>query len=135
MREVTLEAPDGSLPVNNFLLYGPTRSGKTTFLATFPRVLILADATEKGWESLIDFPDDKLFEPGVPPVVWAIESMADMAMARERALPLVKSGRIKTIGIDSITFYSDMYLANLFNLQSKQDNRKAYGDLGVHLRD
>ncbi len=135
MREVMLEASEEKLPTNNFLIYGDSRSGKTTFLASFPRVLILADASEKGWESLIDINDEWLFEPGVKPMVWAIESMADMTLARAKAEPLIRSGRVLTLGIDSITFYADMYLAGLLGAQTKPDTRKAYGDLGTHLRD
>lgn len=135
MREISLAAPDDRLPINNFLIYGDSRAGKTTFLASFPRPIILADATEKGWESLIDYPEDKLFEPGIKPRVIAIENMADMAQARAQIAPLIASKQCLTVGIDSITFYADMYLAGLFGAQSKPDNRKAYGDLGVHLRD
>lgn len=134
MREIDLKSADKKLPINNFLIYGDTRSGKTTFLASFPRVLIFADATEKGWESLIELPDEQLFEPGVKPMVWAIESMSDFSQALAKAKPLIASGRVKTLGIDSITFYADMYLAGLIFAQTKKDNRSAYGDLGTHLR-
>ena len=40
MREIDLKAISNSTtPANTFLCYGDTRSGKTTFAATFPRFL------------------------------------------------------------------------------------------------
>jgi hypothetical protein len=61
--------------------------------------------------------------------------MADMAVARNKAIPLIASGRIKTIVVDSLSFYSDLYLNFLVGMQTKKDMRSAYGDLGNHLRD
>lgn len=135
MREINLDPPPDAAPTNTFLIYGDSRSGKTTFAGSFPRPLFLADATEGGWDSLMNPPEDGLFEPSVKPLVWAIETMTDMAEAMAKAAPLIAQGRVKTIVIDSLTFYTDLYLASLLRLQGKPDMRQIYGTLGNHLRD
>jgi hypothetical protein len=139
MREIDLKATDvGVMPINTFLCYGDTRSGKTTWAGTFPRPLFLSDVTEKGFESLRDdnWNDEATprFEENVPPIVWGIETEADFVQCLERAKPLIQSGRIKSIWLDSISFYSDLILNSILMRQTKVDMRKAYGDLGIHLR-
>jgi hypothetical protein len=135
MREIDLDQPITTMPRHTFLVYGDTRTGKTTWAATFPRPLFLSDATEGGWTSIINMDDDQLFEPGVKPVVWTIELMNDMTTAMTKAEPLIARGAVQTIVIDSISFYSDLYLNYLIGMQSKKDMRAVYGDLGNHLRD
>jgi len=135
MREINLDQPADVMPRNTFLVYGDSRSGKTTWAATFPRPLFLSDVTEGGWDSIANMSDEQMFEPGVKPLVWGIEKMADMAEARAKALPLIQSGRVQTLVIDSLTFYTDLYLNYLIGMQAKKDMRAAYGDLGNHLRD
>jgi AAA domain len=135
MREIDLNQAPNVIPKNTFLVYGDSRSGKTTWAASFPRPLFFSDVTEGGWDSIANMPDEWLFEPGVKPLVWGIENMADMAIAREKAAPLIASGRVQTVVTDSLSYYSDLYLNFLLNMQAKKDTRAAYGDLGVHLRD
>lgn len=135
MREIDLDQPTNVMPKNTFLVYGDSRTGKTTWAATFPRPVFFSDVTEGGWDSIRHMDDDQLFEPGLKPLVWGIEKMADMAEARVKALPLIQSGRIQTIVVDSLSFYCDLYLNHLIGLQAKRDMRAAYGDLGNHLRD
>lgn len=135
MREINLSQPTNVLPRNTFLVYGDSRTGKTTWAATFPRPVFFSDATEGGWDSIANMSDDQLFEPGVKPLVWAIEKMDDMVTARAKAEPLIASGRIQTIVTDSISYYCDLFLNFLLMAQAKKDTRSAYGDLGNHLRD
>lgn len=135
MREISLEQSLSVMPKNTFLIYGDSRTGKTTWAATFPRTLFLSDVTEGGWDSIANMDDEQLFESGVKPIVWGIEQMNDMAVARNKAVELIKTGRIQTLVIDSLTFYVDLYLNYLLNMQTKKDTRAAYGDLGNHLRD
>jgi hypothetical protein len=96
--------------------------------------LILADATEHGWDSIANLPEDQLFEADVLPIVWAIETQTDMVQALEKAAPLVAAGRIKSIAIDSLSFYADLALNAIMSQQAKEDTRQAYGKLGNHLR-
>lgn len=136
MREIDAGADDlGLLPKHTFLTYGSTRSGKTTWSAGFPRPLFLSDVTEAGWESIKNMPDEAFFEPGVRPKVWGIEQMNDMATAVAKAEPLIASGEIQTVVVDSLSFYVDLYLNYVIMAQARKDARAAYGDLGNHLRD
>jgi hypothetical protein len=138
MREINLDLPDqtGKAPRYTFLIYGPMGSGKTTLAASFPRPLFLSDVTESGYESLRGLDESVLFEPNVRPRALGIEKMNDMAQAREMIAPLVASGQVQTIVDDSLTFYADLYLNSIFDMQgANRDNRKAYGELGIHLRD
>lgn len=116
--------------------YGGSRSGKTHWAASFPRPLFLSDATEGGWVTIENMDPDSFFEPGRPPLVWAVESIADMEMAKSKIDPLIKSGDVKTIVVDSLTFYSDLMLAILIGMQgAKVDNRQVYGILNNKLRE
>jgi hypothetical protein len=135
MREINLDQNNTTVPRNTFIVYGDSRSGKTTWAATFPRPLFLSDVTEAGWNSITHMSDEQLFEPGVKPMVWGIEQMNDMALAREKAAPLIASGRVQTLVIDSLSFYCDLYLNYIVGQQTKKDQRAAFGDLGIHLRD
>jgi hypothetical protein len=135
VREINLDQSMNVMPRNTFLVYGDSRSGKTTWAATFPRPLFLSDVTEGGWDSIANMNDDQLFEPGVKPLVWGIEAMTDMVTAREKAAPLIASGRVQTIVVDSLSFYCDLFMNFLLMNQVKKDTRAAYGDLGNHLRD
>lgn len=135
MREINLEQSANVLPRNTFLVYGDSRTGKTTWAASFPRPVFFSDVSEGGWDSIANMDDDQLFEPGVKPLVWGIEEMSDMLVARNKAEPMIASGRIQTIVVDSLSFYSDLFLNFLVGAQAKKDMRSAYGDLGNHLRD
>jgi hypothetical protein len=135
VREINLDQPADVMPVNTFLVYGDSRTGKTTWAASFPRPVFFSDVSEGGWDSIANMDDDQLFEPGVKPLVWGIEQMDDMVTARNKVTPLIASGRIKTIVVDSLSFYSDLFLNFLVGAQTKKDMRSAYGDLGNHLRD
>jgi hypothetical protein len=129
VREINLDQPADVMPCNTFLTFGDSRTGKTTWAASFPRPVFFSD------DSIANMSDDQLFEPHIKPIVWGIEQMDDMVTARNKAIPLIASGRIKTIVIDSLSFYSDLFLNFLVGAQTKKDPRAAYGDLGNHLRD
>jgi hypothetical protein len=135
VRDISLKQTPTQLPHHTFLLYGDTRSGKTQFGATFPRPLILADVTEGGYHTIAEMDPALWFEPDVEPIVWGIENMNDMSIARDRAAPLIANGTIMSIVVDAFSFYTDFYLNFIIGMQTKPDNRSAYGDLGKHLRD
>lgn len=137
MRELSLYETDNldQLPIDTFILYGDTGTGKTTCSAGFPRPLFLADESEGGWKSLRGLADDQLFEPDVDPLVWGIKEMNDVATALNKIPPLVVSGRVRTVIISSITFYAQTYLAHLQRNDPGIDTRQLYGSLAVHLRE
>lgn len=137
MREIDLYEHENKdrLPVDTILVYGETRSGKTTFSGGAPRPLVLADESEGGWRSLQGLSDEQLFEPDVNPIVWGISQMNDISTALDRIPPLIATGRVKTVVISSITFYAQTYLAHLLRVNPNADTRQVYGNLGIHLRE
>lgn len=134
MREIDIYESDDKLPVDTFLTFGRTGSGKTTASAGWPRPLFLVDESEGGYKSLRGLTDEQLFEPEIGPMVWGIRDIADMAAALQKVQPYIASGRVMTIVISSITFYADTYLAHLNAQRPGADSRQIYGELSVHLR-
>lgn len=137
MREIAIKKSVGPRPIS-VMSYGPTRAGKTRWASTFPRPLFLSDATEKGWESIETAPPESFFEPDRTPLVWAMETPADVHTAIDKVGPLIASGDVKTIVLDSLTFYADLYLNKVIGDMQKAgkvDLRTAYGALGTHLGD
>ena len=134
MRELTLDTPDTltQITVTN---YGDTRTGKSVFAATFPRPLIIGDTIERGWKSVLTMPDAMRFEPDVEPIVWGVEAMNDLSKMYGQMDALIASGRISSISFDAFSFYCDFFLSNIVRLQTKPDQRGAFGDLGRHLRE
>lgn len=118
------------------LSYGHMRSGKTRFAASWPRPLFLADATEGGWTTIQNMDRSALFEPDRFPIVCPIEKIGDMMEAIRDVQPMIQDGRVKTIVIDSLTFYADLYLNTMASLYSGKsvDLRQLYASLGSHLR-
>jgi len=124
------------------LSYGASRSGKTRFLAGFPRPLVIADAKESGWETMRTMPDDAFYEPGRKPVVWAVDDAQQMMESIRDAEADIKRDpdSFWTVGVDSLTFYVDGYLAEL-ELRQRQakggdagERRLLYQDLAFHLK-
>lgn len=140
MRDIDMGSlPTNVLPTNTFLIYGDSKTGKTTFAGTAPRPLFLSDGSEHGYESLRDENWDNnetpRFEEDVRPIVWTLDQESDFAAAVERARPLVEAGVVKSIWADSITFFADLIFNSILMGQTgKRDTRAAYGELGVRLR-
>ncbi len=137
MREISLEADPTDLPVYTVLNYGDTKAGKTTWAATWPRVLFLADAVERGYESVRTADRSTWFEPEWTPKIWALESMQDLAALAApggRIDQGIAKGEIRTIVFDAFSYFVELVLNGIIQLQTKPDNRAAYGDLGKVLR-
>lgn len=135
MREISLDDIDSVLPPRLTVMnYGDTRTGKTEFAATWPRPLIIGDCAERGYETIKRMDRTKWFEPDRKPIVWAVDNQADVTNMLAKADPLIASGEIWTVVFDAFSFYCDFYLNALVLAQTKNDMRRAYGDLGLHLR-
>lgn len=143
MREIdlTINAPKRRVTV---MSYGASRAGKTRFAATFPRPLFLSDNSEGGWETIRNMNPEDWYEPDVTPRVWAMEKPEDIvkSIANVEGIcrgPLTVNGRhykpgdIQTVVVDSLTFYSDTFLAHL--TRTMKDMRQVYQSLGSHLRE
>lgn len=135
MREIELDAPASKLPVFSVMLYGPTRTGKTHFAATWPRPYIYADVAESGYKTITTMDRSTWFEPDVKPIVVGIDKMNDIAADRERLKRMIDAGLVLTVVHDAFSFYCDFFLAQLQKLNPTKDNRQVYGDLGKHLRE
>ena len=135
---ITPRKPGQAAPVNTSritaLSAGDTRSGKTRFSATWPKPLVLADATEGGWATIESMDSSLFYEPDVVPIVWGIETVADFHKGIEDAKPLIAAGKVKTIVVSSITFLADLQLNWLYQSLNTTDTRKVYGQLGIDLR-
>lgn len=91
------------------LIYGPSRSGKTQFLGTWPRPYIIADAHEGGYETLRHMPRDLLWEPEIKPHVVAVDNYSDamQALKQFRDVWLKDPKKYLTLGVDSLTFLAN----------------------------
>lgn len=135
MREISFDSEPETLPPRFTVLnYGDTRTGKTEFAATWPRPLIIADAAERGYETIRRMDREKWFEPDHKPLIWAVDNQADLTNMLLKADPLIANGQIWTLVFDAFSFYCDFYLNAIVLAQTKLDMRRAYGDLGMHLR-
>lgn len=138
MRDISFNEPPNKLPVFSFLPYGVTRSGKTHWAATLPRPFVIADIAESGYKTIFNMDRETWFEPDVEPIVVGIDQMNDIIQLMQpggRVDLLINSGRIKSLVFDAFTYYCDFFLSHLTRLDTKDDNRKVYGNLGKHLRE
>ncbi len=136
VRKIDISSDDGPDRIT-MMVGGHSRSGKTEFAGTFPRPVFLADASEGGYTTLQHMPDEKFYEPGRLPEVYAITSAKDMIdaiMELEQRLKQDKNS-FGTIVIDSITFYADMALNDMeLAPDAPKDRRQIYGELARSLR-
>lgn len=115
--------------------YGHTGSGKTEFAATWPRPVFLGENSESGWTTITSMPEEKFFEPGVVPIVWGIEEPKDMIECLTQKLPAaVKAGQCKTVVIDSLTFYGDLFLAFLEEQAKSNPKEQGLAVFGKYLK-
>lgn len=139
MRDIAIDLKVGQLPTNTFVIYGDTRTGKTEFGATLPRPLILADVTEGGYSTISNMDRSKWFEEDMPPIIKGIENMNDIATITPWLRGEIARKRIMSVVFDAFSFYVDFYLAQMtksWQAAGKEiDNRRIYGNLGIHLRE
>jgi hypothetical protein len=137
---IQIKKGDRRAAFKSILAYGRSRSGKTRFAASFPRVRFLSDASERGWSTVETMPEECYYEPDWIPEVWPIEDAAQMAEALARSKEDVLAGRILSLCIDSLTFYADSHYQWLYAMAAKHagnkpiDTRSLYGALAQHLQ-
>ncbi len=126
--------PAASQQYITVLSYGDTRTGKTRFAATFPNTVVIADAGERGWDTIIHMPTGEFYHPGKAPLVLPVRDQAEMSAALTVVEGWVKAGLVDTVVIDSITFYAESWLQNTKRLfKGEPDNYALYGGLLDHL--
>lgn len=126
--------PAASQQYITVLSYGDTRTGKTRFAATFPNTVVIADAGERGWDTIIHMPATEFYHPGKAPLVLPVRDQAEMSAALTVVEAWVKTGLIDTVVIDSITFYAESWLQTTKRMfKGEPDNFALYGGLLDHL--
>jgi hypothetical protein len=107
------------------LLYGPLRTGKTSFIGTCPKPVVISVAPENGHLSLKMFNVD----------VIVIHSVAEMREAIQYIETFGKSKHNwETVGVDGITGYSDMFVQECTRNGEKAMDQRSWGLLDLHLQ-
>lgn len=131
LEEVNFDIADDQYTV---LVHGDTGAGKTYFASSFPKALFLSASDEKGWETIRWMSPDRFYD-GVRPKVWKLQKATDLVEAHKDAQALINRGEIKTIVVDSLTFWVEMFYDYLIQQAgTNRDTRQIYGMLGDHLR-
>ena len=136
MREIVITKNTKVVPKLSVCAYGASGSGKTEFAATWPNPLFLSAGTENGWDtirSLVSVRPEKLYNPAVMPLVWVLDEPADMMKKLKEIPELIKSKSIKTIVVDSITFYARMYKVFLEQRMKSANGWDIYAALQSHI--
>jgi hypothetical protein len=122
---------DAAIDFRTTFLYGAYRSGKTHLAATWPKPAILGSNREGGLLTVSHMDRQKWYEPGVAPLLFAVESPAEMlAHLNNDILPLAAKGTVKTVVIE-LSFYSDDLIRNA--VASGDNTWQKYADLESHI--
>lgn len=129
-------------------LFGSVGTWKTTFAGTFPKPLFLSVGPEGGDDALAMLPH--LYGVPVPPV-YAITSPDMMLKKVETICRDYMAMGINTVVFDSVTYYVDMWIAQLMQLRYQDPKirkrieeqggeatnmtMRDWGILAMHLRD
>jgi hypothetical protein len=110
-------------------LFGGVGTWKTTFAGTWPKPLFLSVGPEGGDDALAMLPD--LYNVAAPPCyhVTGTKMMVDKV---ERIVRDYKTMDINTVVVDSVTYYVDMWIAELLGIRMHDPKvRKRMDKLGV----
>jgi len=126
---------------NTFISYGPSKSGKSWFWSTAPRPLFISQKTEHGWTTTARMNPELFYDPKFAPEIWSVGDHGAMREAIKDAHDRWKRdpASIRTLVIDSLTFYAESYFSQLeteawAKKGSRPEGKVLYGDLGTHLR-
>ena len=97
-------------------LFGGVGTWKTTFAGTFPKPLFLSVGPEGGDDALAMLPE--LYGIQVPPT-YHVTSPDMMLKKVDRIIKDYVAMGINTVIVDSITYYVDMWVAQLMELRYK----------------
>ena len=129
----------GTGPLSQYLrviVGGKPSSGKTSFAATAPAPLFLADISEGGFQTLDTMAKNAKmrsfwWDSKVEPVVWAMESMAEYRpnINRLREMITARKCPFKTVVFDSLSIFGRRVMRELRTALPGRDGRQNYGDL------
>jgi hypothetical protein len=131
MRKFTVQ-PGAPPSVFHAVVGGGAGSGKTSFAATAPRPLFLADNVEKGYQIIETMNPDLFWNPKQPPEIWAIEKIQDSIQAVADLEKMAATGKFPygTVSFDPFSIYCDRFLTEM---PQPNDRRQLYGDLWTHI--
>ena len=121
-------------------LFGGPGTWKTTWAANAPAPLFLTCSIDGGDDAIISA--STLPEPFGPPQrapVWPIKSVEDMRTAVNWVAVNYERFGIRTVVVDSITFYADLWIAEKLQQLEKSGRRpvqmspKEWGEMSTHL--
>jgi hypothetical protein len=113
---------------------GKTKSGKTSFAATFPKPHFISDGAEGGADTLQNMDPELWWDKGCPPRVDEIENMMELPQLITKLLEKKSVIKEQTLVVDSISIYAQRVLRELKANNPGQDNRQRYGELGDALQ-
>lgn len=132
--------PGALPPFVRALVAGTSSSGKTSFVATAPKPLIIGDEIEAGFNTLYSIDPALLWDGKTPPEVWAIQNIKDIGPMLVELEKLAQGGKFpwKTVVLDPVSLYTDRVLFEMGENGkksdgTKMDGRELYGDLATHL--
>lgn len=105
-------------------VYGPLRTGKTSFAATFPKPIFLSAGNEGGDMTL------RFFNVDIIP----INTPGDMKMAVKYIAANYHTKGWRTVVVDSVTYYSDLVIQELTKGGERPMIQRDWGLLDLHLQ-
>ena len=116
-------------------LSGPIGTIKTTWAGSWPSPVFLSAGHEGGDDSLAMLPTVLGINP---PPVYHIDTTAKMKSKVEYIAQAYEAYGWKTVVIDSVTFYSDIYIREIIEAYQRQDKdpqmqQRDWGFLEAHL--
>ena len=118
------------------LAYGATGVGKTRWAATWPKPFFVSAKVENGYETVegMTIHSRELFyEKNFKPRNRYVSTPEECKAALTEAEGLVNKGEVKTIILDSLTFYAEAYVHAL--TQNGMSGWDVWRELKAHIRD
>lgn len=123
------------------LSYGATKTGKTRFMASLPKPLLITQSSTRGSETVRALKqicaEEAFYDAKTPPVIWEVDnSMETLAAIAEVEAMLKKDPTVfRSVVIDDLSYYADSWMTQWVMDQGAKsfDMRKAYGDLHWHM--
>jgi len=124
IKKLLVNVADIKTPFNG-AIYGQSGTGKTTFLGTCPKPLLLADISEKGTESIRTLKEVKILRPrswnDLEDLVWFLR----------------EDKKYKTVGIDTVSQVQELILKHLLGdnpMEWGQITQRTWGLASVKLK-
>jgi hypothetical protein len=132
MPRIDITKTEGAPLIKSAIICGASRSGKTTFCATFPRVAWIGSLREGGFESIRFMDKTLLYERDHPPIVYAVNGIPDVNQAFGEIARMITTGEVRTV-VFELSFYSDDVIQSLTGPDERNGWAK-YQTLEQHIK-